>query len=248
MPDAVWIVGDVQGWLEPLSRVLRDVGLIDGNAHWAGGDSSLAIAGDLVDRGPDGIGVIDLFMRLQSESNGRVHVVIGNHDVQLLAARRFGGEMLDAWLDTGGVRSDLENLSAAHVAWLSGLPAMISLGGAIVLHADAMFYADYGNTIEEVNAAFSRILHADSAAQFQSLLDQFQEHRAFSGSDGQAHAVQFLSTFGAHKVVHGHTPIARMLDVDPESVSEAYVYCGGRCVNVDPGIYLGGSGFAFRLA
>ena len=247
MREDVWVIGDAQGWCEPFSRVLRDAGLIDEDAHWTGGGARLAVAGDLVDNGPDGIGVIEFLMRLQSESDGRVRVVIGNHDIQLLAARRFGDEMLEAWLDTGGVQSDLEKLSEAHVEWLSALPAMVSVDGALVLHADAMFYAEYGNTLDEVNAAFGNILHSDDLQRWQRLLEQFHEHRAFVGDDGQSHLENFLGTFGSERLVHGHTPIARMLDLEPESVNEAYVYCGGRCINVDPGIYLGGPGFAFRL-
>jgi hypothetical protein len=86
----LWVVGDVQGFAEPLRRVLRQAGLIDAANAWSGGDATLAVLGDLVDRGPDGVGVIELLMRLQTEapaSNGRVVVVVGNHDILLLAAR-----------------------------------------------------------------------------------------------------------------------------------------------------------------
>jgi hypothetical protein len=247
MPDA-WAVGDPQGYLEPLERILREIELINADAHWSGGTATLDVAGDLVDRGPDGVGVIDLLMRLQGESAGGVHVVIGNHDVQFLAARRFGGAMFDEWLSAGGVTADLERLTHAHVEWLASLPAMIVRDDVLVLHADALFYREYGSTPEEVNTAFAQVLHGDDLAEWQRLLDRFGEHRAFTGSDGEANLAEFLARFGGSSLVHGHTPIARMLGVAPETVREAYVYCGGRCVNVDPGIYLGGPGFAFRLS
>jgi hypothetical protein len=244
--DGVWIIGDVQGNLAQFQRVLVDVGLIDASGEWAGGGSTLAVAGDLVDRGPDGVGVISLLMRLQSHG-ADVRVVIGNHDIQLLAARRFGGDMHAEWIDSGGVASDLERLTAVHVEWLSALPAMVALDDTLVLHADAMFYGDYGSTREVVNAEFQRILTGDDVARWQHLLEQFGEHRAFSGEDGETKLAEFLATFGGRRLVHGHTPIARVLGVAPESVTEAYVYRDGQCVNVDPGIYLGGPGFAYRL-
>src|SRR5579859_3411939 len=248
MADAIWVVGDPQGWLSPLVRVLTDAGLLGAGERWSGGAATLVVAGDLVDRGPDGIGVIDLLMRVQSESGGRVHVVIGNHDVIFLAAHRFGGSLFDAWLDTGGVRSDLERLTDSHRAWLCALPAMLRVDDALVVHADGVFYRDYGSSIEAVNSAFQRILEGDDRAQWQQLLDRFGEHRTFCASDGEAKLAEFLETFGARRLVHGHSPIARTLNVAPESVTQAYVYCGGKCISVDPGIYLGGPGFAYRLS
>jgi hypothetical protein len=243
--ENLWIVGDVQGYCAILERVLRGAGLIDVDGNWSGGASRLVVAGDLVDRGPDGIGVINLLMRLQQSAH--VEVVIGNHDVQLLAAHRFGGAMVTDWLDAGGVASDLERLTSAHVEWLGNCPAMIVIDDTLVLHADALFYAEYGSTPDAVNAEFRRILHGDNLADWQRLLEQFGEHRAFFGPDGEANLEWFRTTFGGARVVHGHTPIARMLGIPPESVEEAYEYRAGRAVNVDPGIYLGGPGFTYRV-
>jgi Calcineurin-like phosphoesterase len=245
----LWIVGDPQGYLEQLSRVLRSAGLLDASGAWAGGEQQVAVLGDLVDRGPQGLGVIELLMRLQGEAaraGGAVHVVVGNHDVQLLAAHRFGGDAVGAWLDTGGVQSDLDGLTPSHVAWLSQLPAQILLGDLLLQHADALFYAAYGGIVEVVNAAFREVLQGSDRPGWDRLLAQFGEHRAFFGDHGQANLRGFLDTFGGRQLIHAHTPIARMLQVPPASVTAPYMYCGGRCVNVDPGIYLGGPGFAFR--
>jgi hypothetical protein len=246
VPESIWVVGDPQGWLDPLSRVLGGVGLLDRGSHWAGGGATLAVAGDLVDRGPDGVGVIELLMRLQSEG-ADIRVVIGNHDVQLLAAHRFGGAFLSDWQASGGVESDLERLTGEHVEWLARLPGMVHVEEAVVMHADALFYRDYGTTVEAVNAGFREVLTSEDEAAWRELLDRFGEHRAFFGEDGEANLADFLCVFGGNVVVHGHTPVAKMLGVPPESVTSAYVYRDARCVNVDPGIYLGGPGFAHRL-
>lgn len=237
--EDLWVIGDVQGHLEPFRRVLRKNNLTDEHDRWTGEGTVLAVVGDLVDRGPDGVAVIDLLMKLQRE--GPVKVVIGNHDVLLLAAHRFP-EMRDEFLSGGGLLSDLERLTEAHVQWLSQLPAMLLQSNVLLLHADAMFYLHYGTTIYEVNANFQAMLVSDDIAIWKRLLDEFSEHRAFLE---ESNLERFLGTYGGKQIIHGHTPIARMLQIPPESVTRAHVYQGGRCVNVDPGLYLGGPGFAY---
>jgi hypothetical protein len=177
---------------------------------------------------------------------GRVVVLIGNHDILLLAARRFGGPFMADWLESGGLQSDLDGLDLARVAWLSGLPAMAVEQRTLLMHADAMFYFDYGASLSDVNAAFGRVLVSDDADDWERLLDRFSEHRAFVDPFGEANLQRYLYVFDADRLVHGHTPVPRMAQIPPETATSAYVYRGGRCVNVDPGIYLGGPGFAYR--
>jgi hypothetical protein len=46
-------------------------------------------------------------------------------------------------------------------------------------------------------------------------------------------------------LIHGHTPINK---ITGEPATEALVYAGGLCVNVDGGLYRGGEGFVYQLA
>lgn len=68
----------------------------------------------------DGIGAVDLAMRLQQEApaaGGRVHALIGNHEPLLLAAHKFGGagskssSMLRAGTARGGVPKATKQVS-----------------------------------------------------------------------------------------------------------------------------------------
>jgi hypothetical protein len=83
----VVVVGDVHGARSSLVEILTATGLIDAESHWIGGPTHLVTLGDLIDRGPDSRGVLDLLMRLQEEAaaqGGRVHVVLGNHEAMNL--------------------------------------------------------------------------------------------------------------------------------------------------------------------
>jgi 3',5'-cyclic AMP phosphodiesterase CpdA len=76
-------VGDVHGAYDELVAILEHARLIDGDARWIGGTSTLIQTGDLFDRGLRVPEVLDLLMRLQGEAaaaGGEVIVLLGNHE------------------------------------------------------------------------------------------------------------------------------------------------------------------------
>lgn len=77
-------VGDVHGDLERLIEILRHAGLAGEDGGWAGEDASLVLLGDLIDRGPDSRGVLELAMRLSEQAPGDVRALLGNHEVMNL--------------------------------------------------------------------------------------------------------------------------------------------------------------------
>jgi hypothetical protein len=101
-----------------------------------------------------------------------------------------------------------------------------------------------------VNRAITTVLHGADPAAWDHLLDQFSERDAFQGAEGENKARQVLQVFGdgvATQIIHGHMPISHQSGQRPEEVSAPLVNAGGRCVNVDGGMYLGGPGFVHRL-
>ncbi|MEZ4517644.1 MAG: metallophosphoesterase [Chloroflexota bacterium] len=253
------VIGDVHGHIEKLERVLCSAGLIDADNHWTGKDSTLWFMGDYFDRGPDGIAVIDLIMRLQNEApatGGFVGAILGNHDVHILAAHEFGdapdgsrqGSFLASWHANGGEDNDLTRLEPHHIDWLKVLPAMTIVEDRLLAHADATFYSNYGKGVTQINESIGATLNSTIPGDWDALLDYFSQRRAFMDRFlGRERASRFLKTYGGRQFVHAHTPIARVTGQRPGDVREAYVYAGGLCIDVDPGLYLGGPGFATRL-
>lgn len=85
--DRVVAIGDVHGAFPAMVRTLRNAQVIDGREAWVGGRTHLVFTGDLLDRGPGSRQVMDLLMRLEGEAReagGRVHVLLGNHEVMNL--------------------------------------------------------------------------------------------------------------------------------------------------------------------
>jgi hypothetical protein len=255
-----YIIGDTHGQLDTLKRLLQAAGIVDERLAWTAGDAALWFMGDFFDRGPDGIGAVDLVMQLQAQAHaagGRVQALLGNHDVLILAVARFGarkigspsGSFVADWRRNGGQATDLDRLTQRHIEWLTQMPALALHEERLLAHADATFYKNYGRTVAEVNSTLRELLHGYDAHAWDRLLEAFSERMTFTSGRqyGAMELAQTLGLFGGKQLIHGHTPISYMRGVQPESVTEPFVYQGGRCVNVDGGIYYGGPGFVYTL-
>ncbi len=257
---SIYVIGDIHGQFKKLAGLLREAGLLDDALAWAGGTAALWFLGDFFDRGSDGIAVVDLIMRLQAEAaaaGGQVGALLGNHEVLMLAAHRFGergmtmlsGSFLSAWRRNGGRAKDLIRLTHRHITWMTNLPVMALVYDRLFVHADATFYTNYGHSIAMVNWACKAVLQSAEVRAWERLLGDFCEREAFDGQrvDGAGWAAQFLRIFGGRQLIHGHTPIAYITQIPPKHVTEPLIYADGLCINLDGGMYLGGPGFVYQL-
>ena len=124
---SLYVVSDIHGYRDDLERALDKAGIT--------GDDELWILGDLMDRGPDGIGAMDLAMSLQRQAPDNVHVLMGNHEILALGRYRFPHtSFARSWRANGGKRQDQAGLTDEHVAWLAALPLMGLAGDFLLLH------------------------------------------------------------------------------------------------------------------
>lgn len=254
---ARWIIGDVHGEAEKLERVLRENELVDDSLGWAAGDAELWFAGDFTDRGPAGLRVLEIVTHLAAEapaSGGSVDAVLGNHDLMLLAVRRFAGSSVGEafgmdWLGNGGRPEEAAGLPEEHERWLLDRPAVGRSGDDLVVHCDSRFYVELGDDLASANDRVRSVLAGDDPAAWEWIL--YGSFRRFELDDRKgagARAIEeMLGRFGGTRIVHGHTPIPLVTDVSARRCTGPYSYSGGRCLNVDGGMFLGGPGFAVRL-
>lgn len=254
------VIGDIHGCYDKLVCLLRSAELVSEDLRWIGGNSTLWFLGDFFDRGQQGIQSLNLVMQLQAQARsvgGVVEALLGNHEFSLLAAYRFGhkrsttpgGTFINDWKRNGGVEQDLAALTPDHVEWLLSLPLMAHVEGRLFAHADALAYTRYGLSVEDVTRSIHAILRGDDTAAWDQLMKDFSEHEAFVDTrpDGAGRAAGFLNIYGGQQLVHGHSPISKVKRTRAESVTDALIYASGQCINVDGGMYLGGSGFVCEL-
>jgi hypothetical protein len=249
----LFVVGDVHGHLAELARSLHTADLIDTDGNWSGGDAELWFLGDFVDRGPDGVGVIELVMRLSeqaADAGGRVDALMGNHEVLLLGMHRFGDEPVPgspssrsfarSWLLNGGLRSDQDRLTDKHIEWLTSRPVVTLVDDHLLMHSDTMAYLEWGVSLEEVNSAVSSVVASDDLVDWWECWRKMTTRYAFRGPDGVVAVDALLSVLGGSLVVHGHSVIADQLGVNPEEVDRPLSYADGKVLAIDAGLYTGG--------
>jgi hypothetical protein len=81
--ERIVAVGDIHGDFDNYMATLKSAGLVDKKGKWAGGKTHLVQVGDLPDRGPDTLEIIDHVRSLTKQAKrkgGRVHSLIGNHE------------------------------------------------------------------------------------------------------------------------------------------------------------------------
>lgn len=251
--QAIYVVGDVHGHGRQLADALREHGLVDERENWSGGNSHLWFVGDFVDRGPDGIGVIDMVMRLQQQAEhagGMVQTLLGNHEILLLGTHRFGDTEVRpgtadrsfwrSWVVNGGRETDLEGLTGEHVDWLITRPLIAHALDHLLLHSDTLEYFHWGETVDEINESVQAVLADDDLEQWWEVWRRITTRYAFRGADGEAAAERVLACLGGSRIVHGHSVIADQVGLDPMDIDAPHLYAGGRVLGIDAGVFAGG--------
>lgn len=128
-------IGDVHGCLDQLQRLLAEC-----EDYVAGRPRRLVFLGDLIDRGPDSRGVVELVRELQSTDPEHVVCLAGNHEDYTL--NRDDPARVERWLKNGAPEtlasfgvSDPAALPDDFVDWVRRLPTYYDDGVRLFVHA-----------------------------------------------------------------------------------------------------------------
>jgi bis(5'-nucleosyl)-tetraphosphatase (symmetrical) len=117
---ATYAVGDVQGCMATLDRLLRHISFGRGDRLW--------LVGDLVNRGPHNREVL----QFAKKQEARCQVVLGNHDLHLIA--RWAGVVEPKRRDTLDDVLDARDADEL-VSWLRRQPIVHREGSWLMVHA-----------------------------------------------------------------------------------------------------------------
>ncbi|MGA9747478.1 MAG: metallophosphoesterase family protein [Nocardioides sp.] len=246
---SLFVISDVHGYVDDLRSALRGADLIDTADRWTGGDADLWVLGDLLDRGPDGIGTIELVRSLQQQAPDHVRALLGNHEAlalgyHLFPESRFG----EVWAINGGLESDQERLTDEHVAWLRSLPVLARHGDRLLMHSDTTDYLEWGDSVDDINETVSELLAGDDAEAHWEVFAFLTTRFDFAGEDGARVAHDVLQALGGELLVHGHSIIGTLTQQPSPEIEGPIAYADGLVVAIDGGRYDGGPLLLVELA
>ncbi|MFD1730958.1 hypothetical protein ACFSC4_07500 [Deinococcus malanensis] len=125
-------------------------------------------------------------------------------------------------------------------------------GPWLLMHADSRMYLRLGGAVEPVNARVASLLSELDADAWGEFLNAFAERHAFVLTGGEEVAAQTLRTFGALRLVHGHTPVYVLRDEHlygpARGAGTPLLYAGKQALAMDSGMaYYEEAGFIARL-
>lgn len=138
--EAIYALSDIEGNLPALIKLLKAGNVMNSQFQWTFGKGHLVLAGDFFDRGDQVTECLWLIYKLEQEakkSGGRVHFIIGNHEVMNLSGDiRFvrtkyktnAGMIGKSYHDMYSEKSILGR-------WLRTKPAMLRIRDLLFVHA-----------------------------------------------------------------------------------------------------------------
>lgn len=198
-------IGDVHGCLVELERLLDRVG-------YDPASDRLAFVGDLVDRGPNSVGVVRLVRALAARHD--VVCVRGNHEhkyVRFRARLEAGPKGVQM---TGVRRAIYETFDAADLDWMGELPAYARVGDYLVVHGGV-------DRRHRVEADLQRRRYQDRLWRLRTIDPETLQMRG----EGIPWASRYDGRLGP--VVYGHEPLDEVR-VDAHAVGLDTSCCFGR--------------------
>ncbi len=241
------VVGDIHGQLAAFESLLDKLGYSPDGRHPDG--RKLIFVGDLIDRGPDSVGVVDQVMNMVDA--GLAQCVLGNHELNLLRNSRKSG---NAWYFGEGryAAAGQRVASSAERArihdFISELPLALERDDLRVVHAS--WHADsisrlqalaqdgrgiaglFAHFYEEAN---SRLRAAGVMSVFEEEQEAFDELVCYEDKDPYAHwpKPRFLPGYAAvNETRQMHNPVA-VLTSGQEAAATSTYPAGGKFRFVD---------------
>jgi hypothetical protein len=217
-PAKLYALSDVHGGYARLTALLVANGILtrapaaSSDAPWGAGASTLVVAGDLIDKGPSSVEVIEFLMSLQvaaKNAGGRVVVTLGNHEAEFLVdpnnSKASGPDGIDPELATKGIMpSAIASGQDPRGAWLRQLPFGARVGGWFFSHAGDT----QGRTVAALEAALEAAVTAHADYNDPEIVGATSILESRSWYTAASTASQNAAALGVKHIAFGHDPSA----------------------------------------
>lgn len=213
-------ISDIHGQYDVFMQLLQRNGIIDNNKKWGFDNGHVVVAGDIFDRGPHVTEVLWFLYDLEKQaekSGGKLHVLLGNHDVMVLNGnlRSVHPKYKDIATILGKPLESLFAKSSVLGDWLRTRPVLIKINDLLFthggLHPDLV---SKGLSIDQINKEFKQQLIASELPEARNDLGTFLHRNNgpiyyrgyFQGERATTKQIdQLLKHFKATHIIVGHT-------------------------------------------
>lgn len=233
-PSRMAAVSDIHGNLRGLVRLLQAHRIVDAHLRWTYGTGHLVVVGDVADRGDQVTEAYWLLRSLEAQAlphGGRVHLLLGNHDVMLMrGSHRYLHPRYKALEAT--FPRNIQGLMAADTElgrWLRSRPVALRLGRTLFVHA-GLEPATPTMSLDQLNQAFRAELDAPGKPPLLGARGPVWYRGLLPLKGGPDEATEadvrgLLARFGAEAMVVGHS-----------TLEAAQVFHGGAVFGIDAGL------------
>jgi hypothetical protein len=216
--NTLYAVSDIHGGYDRFVALLAHYGIISAvpttasQANWAAGNAVLVVAGDMIDKGPKGVEVIDALRALQvgaTAAGGDVIVVLGNHEAEFMVdplnSKANGTDGIDVELQALNITpSSVASGMEQHGAWLRQRPFGARVGRWFFSHAGDT----HGRTVQQLETLLEAAVDAHNYNSADLIgVDSLLESRSWYAADATI-AARYAQSVGASHIVFGHDPNA----------------------------------------
>ncbi|WP_223788081.1 metallophosphoesterase [Marinicella meishanensis] len=213
-------ISDIEGGFKAFRDFLISHRVIDQELNWTFGSGHLVLVGDFVDRGNSVTQVLWLIYKLEqdaAEAGGRVHYIIGNHEIKNLQANFQAAEDKYHYIAAmlGKSQQQLYGEESFIGRWLASKNSIERINGVLFTHGGIHpEIADFKLDLTQVNQIIRdqyRKPHFTrrDPGQYDFITSSHTGpawYRGYFKDDlSQAEVEQGLAAFGADAVVVGHT-------------------------------------------
>jgi len=245
--DTVWAVSDIHGHLEELDALLVRAALVtrgsDGRLSWTEGKARqlLVVAGDLIDGGPDSVGVVLLFRSLQPQAaaaGSRLIVLLGNHEVDFMYNPRSASKELVSSAARAGIelrrKHRGDQLKEGELGqYLRELPLAATVGSWLFVHSGYMDVEDSDAALTDYLARIAASWTRGDADRYGPLSDPRSivcYHNWWKSSHKRSLLQDHLERLGLEGLVFGHDPDAL------GAMGSIAIKRSGRLIKIDTGL------------
>lgn len=232
----IFVISDIHGMYSNAVQLLKAAQIVDAQLNWSAANSILVIVGDSIDKGPQSVEVIDLWIKLKAQASQKGGLLIhslGNHEAKFIASPNKKNKKAEEFIAELKAKNispkEFVTPTSARGHFFLTQPLAVRLGNWVFAHSgfypSTMTWAGFSSSAKEI------LLRQDYENEFILGENSILEAKKWELED--THVRSILQRLDSEKIfglVFGHQPNGFKAK---NRIAAKY---GGRLIKIDQGM------------